>query len=239
MPVAWIIEEFPELDSTQNLLKQRAEEGAAEGLVIQAARQSQGRGRHGREWVSAPGNLMISVLLRPKARLKDVGQVGLLAGLAAAQAIGRVAAPPDLMIKWPNDILAGGRKCAGILPEAEPGPDGGIGYICLGFGINIASAPPEGAALGDVSKKNPDIVALRGAVLEALSEAYEFWLEGGFARIREEWLALAHPKGTHIRVKTGAKTVQGAFAGLDDAGNLLLQDEVVGVIRIAAGEVYL
>ena len=130
------------IGSTSDRLKALARGGAPEWTVVLADVQTGGRGREGRTWVSPPGGLYLSVLLRP--RFEKVGLLPLAAGVAVAEAAGELGVRTEL--KWPNDVLASGRKLAGILSEAASGP-AGVEWVALGIGVNVsldaARLPPE------------------------------------------------------------------------------------------------
>ncbi len=231
---------FPHLPSTQDVVKDKAAQGALEGLVIEALVQTQGRGRHGRVWVSESGNAFFSFLLRPVCRAEAVGPMALLAGLAVARAVrALVRNPEDVILKWPNDVLLAGKKCAGILIEAElQGPD--IVWLIVGVGLNVCLAPLDNTvAVQDFSAVPLARAACIGHILENFSELYTAWHRNGFDVIRKEWLALSLPLGAELSVKMGQHIMKGTFQGLDPAGNLLLCQEEGGIKTITAGEVFL
>lgn len=239
-PPLWTLRRYEECESTQILLKAWAEEGAPEGAVVQAQAQSGGYGRRGREWVSPPGNLYLSLLLRPSCPPHDISQMALVAGVALAETAGRYT--PGVILKWPNDLLerVGGRKLAGILLETELESGGqAIKWLALGVGVNIASALSEiGVALNDLAGKTVDRDAFRDEFLARLEQVYDLWREAGLGPVRARWLALAHRPGTVLKIKLGAEVLDGYFEGLDAAGNLLLRLEDGTVKTIASGEVH-
>ncbi len=202
--VDWRVEEYEGLPSTQDVVKARAATGEAEGLVVRALWQEAGYGRRGRTWASPLGNLYASALLRPPALAATrAGELSLVAGAALALAL------PGARLKWPNDLLIGGRKCAGVL--VETGLSGAVvAWAALGMGVN-ADAPPPGA--GAVPGADLD------AILEALAEVYALWQRAGLAPVRAAWLArCAHAPGQRIT----AAGHTGVFQGLDADGALLL-----------------
>ena len=217
MAVSWSLETHETLDSTQARAKELAAQSAQEGTCVQALAQNSGHGRHGREWVSPRGNLYLSFILRPKCEIRDMPQLSLVTALALAAVINH----DDLTLKWPNDILIGGKKCAGILLEREGDA------LIVGVGVNTKSAP-EGAACVDVK---------RDQFLDQFDIFYQSCLAGGFAKIRAQWLEKSYAPGTKMSVKNGSHIIQGAFIGLDSTGNLLLERE--GEIKIiSAGEIH-
>lgn len=233
----WRLKIYDELTSTNDHIRALASAGEPEYLAVMARRQTAGRGSRGRNWESPPGNLAISVLLRPTERARDVGQWALLAGVALAEALD--ATPGGrLTLKWPNDLLYDGNKLAGILVEAEPDHASGIAWVILGLGVNLATAPAladrETAVLDGAA--SPETVAWR--VLERIYAWRQERRHGGFAPIRARWLRLAQPLGTAMTVKLPRGEIAGAFAGLNEDGNLLLQTPNGRVQAVVAGEIW-
>ncbi len=243
MSLEWVIETHACLLSTQDYAKDLAgrEAGPSEGLVVQALEQKSGHGRHGRIWHSPPGNLYLSLVLCPQCSSQVVGQLSLLSALALAQALEDVIDDPALlMLKWPNDVLLGGRKCAGLLLETALGSDGGVEWVVIGVGVNIQTAPLDIAcALQDYSSEEIDIAEFRDVFLEHLKRLYEDWAVYGFENLRTEWLAKAHKAGAPLSVKIADRLENGVFHDIDAHGNLRLQMRNGLIKTIGAGEVYL
>jgi BirA family biotin operon repressor/biotin-[acetyl-CoA-carboxylase] ligase len=237
---AWRLAIHDILPSTADLCRSRAEAGEPEGLAILARQQTAGRGTRGRVWAGAPGNLFLSALLRPGGPAREASQWSLLAGVALAEAL----APhlPDeaaLSLKWPNDVLLNGRKVAGILAESAADGQGGLTWLALGFGANLAVAPvvPDRATacLAEVAlPPSPDLVAWQ--VLAALTRWQEICAQAGFAPVRAAFLARAAAPGTQLTVRFGGRMLGGIFAGLGEDGSLLLRADG-RVQAFAAGEV--
>lgn len=229
------------LESTSSLVKQRADAGAAEGLAIQALRQSAGRGRQGRGWESPAGNLYLSVLLRPDVPLREAPQWSFVAAVALAETL-KMLLPEaaDLTLKWPNDLMLKGAKAAGILVETGIAPSQALDWICIGIGVNITSKPslPDRptACLAEFLPAPPAPEGLAQSLLESLAHWHGIRLHQGFAPIRAAWLNHAPAMGAPVSVKRDAVLLEGAFAGLSPEGGLLLakNDEVQ---LILAGEV--
>lgn len=235
----WRIERYESLPSTSDLCIARAREGEEEGLVVLAGRQSGGRGRAGRQWLSPPGNLALSLLLRPNTPLAEAGQWALLAGLALIEALLAVLpqAAGGLRLKWPNDVLLEGGKLAGILIDSAAGGDGSVAWLVLGFGANLAAAP----ALAERRTEALSRLASPpspSALAEVLLERLDIWRKESFAAVREAWLRHAHPPGTPLSLTLGARHVFGRFAGLSASGALLL-DTGDGIESFPTGEVML
>jgi BirA family transcriptional regulator, biotin operon repressor / biotin---[acetyl-CoA-carboxylase] ligase len=133
---------FDEVESTSDVAKALADRGAPDGTTVIARSQSAGRGRRGRTWESPPGKaLYLSMVLRPRLAASDASWLGILGGLAAASACERLGVP-RLSIKWPNDVLAEGRKICGVLTEPRVAEDK-VDFAVLGFGVNVAQADED------------------------------------------------------------------------------------------------
>ena len=230
-PAGWRLRSFESLPSTQTLLATLAEAGEPERLAILARRQTAGRGREGRSWEGPAGNLHLSLLLRPPGPARLIPQYGLLAAVALHEA----AARPEARLKWPNDLLLGEAKAAGILAEAALAPDGAIAHLIIGFGANLAHAPvlPDRhtACLG---AEPPE--ALAGRLLHALDRWLTRAAVEGFAPVREAWMRAGPERGALLTIRQGADAVSGRYEGLAEDGGLLL---ATGgrVHRFVSGEV--
>jgi BirA family transcriptional regulator, biotin operon repressor / biotin---[acetyl-CoA-carboxylase] ligase len=232
--------------STNADLLAAARAGAAHGTVLAAEQQTSGRGRQGRTWATPPAAraLTFSVLLRP-AGIPPSGRswLPLLAGVAAARAL-RAAAAVDAVLKWPNDVLAGGAKLAGIL--AEQAGDA----VVVGIGINVGARredlpPPQPGALPPTSlallgASGTDRTTLLAAVLGELSDWYQRWAQAGDATasgLREEYLRRCATIGTAVRVELpGGAQLTGTAAGIGPAGQLVV-DTADGPVAVTAGDV--
>ena len=238
LPPAYRLVALDGVDSTNEKAKQRARDGAEEGTLVWARMQKQGRGRRGSAWASPPGNLYLSLILRPEAPQARHGELGFVAALAVGETIGAFVPPlVELRYKWPNDVLVSGKKASGILLESESGAD----WLVLGVGINVAHAPPgtetpatslreEGA--GEVPLEDVLDRFARGFLVWA-----NRWLDDGFAQIRDDWLRRAQGLGERIRVRLPSETLEGRFADLDPSGALVL-DTDAGRRLVTAGEVF-
>jgi BirA family biotin operon repressor/biotin-[acetyl-CoA-carboxylase] ligase len=233
---------FATLDSTNEEAKRRAKAGAAEGTLVWALAQSAGRGRRGRLWVSEPGNLYMSVLLRPDRPVAAAAQLGFAAALAVGEAaVLLLPKGADLAYKWPNDVLVGGRKISGILLESQAAGEARVHWLVVGIGVNLASFPESAdypaTSLADAGASGVSVEALLAAIAVRLQYWYERWREAGFAPLRQAWLERARGLGEPIRVRLPGGDTHGCFAGLDEDGALLL-DDGLAQRRIAAGDVF-
>ena len=238
---------FADVDSTQRVARDLARGGAPEGTVVIAERQTAGRGRLGRRWHSPAGlNLYCSVVLRPPLAPSAVPQIALVVGVAVAAAVAEESGRRPAL-KWPNDVLLGGRKVAGILTEMESEVDR-VHHVIAGIGVNL-NAPRNAfpralrgrvSSLFTVTDRRVDRAAFTGRLLGALEARYGRYLREGFATsVRAEWESYSCLTGTQVRVGSPEGTVAGRVLGLDADGALRLRRADGGVVRVVAGEVTL
>ena len=228
-----------ELDSTNEEARRLAEAGEGGPLWIMAERQTAGRGRRGRAWATAAGNLAATLLLRPGAPRALTGQLSFAAALAAADMAAHFAPDAPIAVKWPNDVLAGGKKLAGLLLE------GGDGWLAIGIGVNLAGHPPDtevtefpATSLAGLGIAPPSPEQALTVLAARFAHWYDLWMQGGFEHLRAAWLARAVALGRPIRARlANHETHEGVFEGIDESGALLLNEG--GRIRaISAGEVF-
>lgn len=227
--------------STNDDATKAAREGAAEGTLIWARRQTKGRGRRGRSWVSPEGNLHLSIVLRPDMLPARAGETAFIAALASADACKSLAPAADIRCKWPNDVLADGRKVGGLLIESSI-LAARIEWLVVGVGINLASHP-EGVEfpathLGRHAGTTIPVEEGLGVFMAAFEARYRLWREQGFAPIRAAWLQSAAGLGGPIRVRLENEELFGTFVGLDNEGALKLSLSDGAKRRITAGDVF-
>lgn len=239
MSLQWNIQVHERLYSTQDFLKNL---DSVEGTVVHALRQHAGRGRHGRVWEEGEGNLYLSFVLAPKKEAALMGQLSLLMGVAVYKTVATFidTDTDELMLKWPNDVLLDGRKCAGILLESDITPDGQIDKLYIGIGVNVAHAPLDiASALNAFTAAPLDVTGFRDKLLDTIKELYTRWLDGDGARVLDEWQACAHAIGSDLTVKIGESVQSGHFHGLDQYGSLILSLGENQFKTITAGEIFL
>jgi BirA family biotin operon repressor/biotin-[acetyl-CoA-carboxylase] ligase len=227
--------------STNDEALARAADGAPEGVLITARAQTAGRGRRGRSWDSAEGNLFLSLILRPDGGAEAAAAVGFAAALAIIDALEPVLpGGADVALKWPNDVLIGGRKISGLLIERTPDPKAEA--LVLGVGINLASHPNDTPyPATDLATAGGGLVP-PGRVLAAFCGAffarYLDWQEGGFAPLRAAWIERARGIGGPIVVEIEGRRFDGLFQGIDAAGALCLDLGADGMKKVTAGDVF-
>ena len=235
-----------ECASTQDMAAELARGGEPEGLVVIAETQTQGRGRKSRSWISTPGaGVCLSIILRPGLKPAQIAQIPLVAGVAAARAIRTVTGlKPD--IKWPNDLLVGGKKVAGILTEMSCELDC-INHVILGIGINVNTLksnlpePIRDIATSLQSECGRDIsrVALVQRFLTEFEAVYRRYLANGFESIRQEWKSLSNTIGSQVEITDGGERLTGEALDIDGDGFLLLKTDAGSIERIVVGDVSL
>lgn len=236
LPPGWRLETLSEIDGTNAELMRRAALGEAEGLALRAEQQSAGRGRRGRAWASPKGNLYLSVLIDSEPN--RAGQVSFAAALSLVEAIESLTGVslPDMTCKWPNDVLRGCKKVAGLLLEAVPDR----GQVVVGMGVNLMDVDVADAVypIGSLADYAIDPGALADAVCVALSRWLETWRMLGFAPLRRAWLERATGIGKEITVRMPNEDFTGTFQDLSDEGALLLDQGTDGVRTVSAGDVF-
>jgi BirA family biotin operon repressor/biotin-[acetyl-CoA-carboxylase] ligase len=218
------------VDSTQRHAAALAAEGAVDGTAVVADTQTQGRGRRGRVWLDTPGqSLLLSVVLRTSLPIARLPTLSIAAGVAVAEAL--IECGVDARLKWPNDVIVGGRKIAGVLLERHGDA------VILGLGVNVAQTSVRSQLTAQATSVaieggHADRDAILAAVLAALARWRTRLEREGFDPVRARWTALASMLGRRVT----ADTVAGTAIGLDDDGALLVQTES-GATRVLAGDV--
>jgi BirA family biotin operon repressor/biotin-[acetyl-CoA-carboxylase] ligase len=232
---------YDEIDSTNAEALRLMRQGERGPLWVTAQRQSAGRGRRGRTWVSVAGNLHASLLLADPGPAEHWPQLSFVAALAAHDAVVEVAPEikPVLELKWPNDLLLSGAKFAGILIEGEGRDEEGA--VAIGIGVNCTAHPADAAyPATDLAAGGANVspAALFAALSVKMPGRLAQWNRGnGFATIRADWLARAAGLGANIRIGLADRELAGRFEGLDDAGCLVLIAADGAKALVAAGDV--
>lgn len=235
-----------EVDSTNVRAKEEAAGGAEDGFVVLADCQTAGRGRRGRQWSSPAGeNVYVTVLLRPDFEVDKAPMITLLAACAAARAVRNLELKGARMplIKWPNDLVIGGKKICGILTEMGM-KNGKVDYVVVGTGINCNQMRFP----GEIEQKASSLKleygyevnreAVAASFLKEFEDLYEEFLKvNSLAFVREEYEALLVNKGRKVCVLEPGKEWTGEALGITDTGELIVKNEAGEFCEVASGEV--
>lgn len=226
------------IGSTNAEARNLAEDGAPDRTVVWAGEQTAGRGRHGRNWSSPPGNLYLSIVCRPICPVAHAPQIGFVVGVAMAQTL-RALCDIPVELKWPNDLLVGGQKVSGLLLESAAGETGALAWVIAGIGVNLESHPQSVETAGNLRAHGATCSAedIIEAFLPRLFAMLDMWSRDGFAAIRDQWNELALAHGTAVSVKLPDRVISGDFEGIDAAGNMALRHEGT-LVHVAAGDVF-
>ena len=236
------IEVHDALDSTNAEARRRAESGEAGPLWIMALTQTAGRGRRGRAWETAHGNLAATLLFTTVLPPAEAAQVSFVAALAAADLADHYVGVGTAALKWPNDLMIDGRKAAGILVESGTRDDGTL-WLAVGMGVNLAHAPknlerPAIAFSERLTIPPPQPTVALGVLAESFEKWRDLWSASGFAPIAKAWSARAYGLGQACEARLPNQTHRGVAEGLDEDGALRLRLADGAVLRITAGDVF-
>ncbi len=234
---------FVETDSTNTRAKALAASGAPEGTLVIAEHQTAGRGRKGRTWFSPSGRGMyLSVILRPRISPVQAPRITLIAGIAAAEMLIDNFPGLDVHIKWPNDILVGGKKVAGILTEISSDMDE-VGFVVSGMGLNVnaRSFPRDIKAIATSIALETGKPSARAPLVRGFLEAYEQWydafLTNGADPVLKRWKSLSRTLGSRVLVDGTGGRITGIAKDIDQDGSLLVEDDQGTVVPIFSGDV--
>lgn len=231
------------IDSTNDEARRLSEGGETGPLWVRSHEQTKGRGRRGRTWLSQPGNLFTTGLFTLTCGPAEAANLSFVAALAVAEAIDPHVAPGAVSLKWPNDVLIGGKKTSGILLESWHGPYGF--HLAVGIGVNVRTSPdgidqPITCVTDHVPTGQPPVTADR--LFEGLRARFQdwfvVWTKLGFAPIAQAWLARASGVGQPIVVRLPHETLEGRFCGLAPSGALQLEQPDGTIVEVTAGDVF-
>ncbi len=236
------IELLAEVASTNTLAMEMASSGAPDGSAVVAEKQTGGKGRLGRTWISPKGNLYLSVILRPDMPLHKAPVITLMGAVAVATAINN-RYKLEAAIKWPNDILIAGKKVSGLLTEVSAEQDR-IRHIVLGIGVNVnmgLEALPSGVrehttTIAAESGKQINRTVLLQDLLRNLEYWYLLFLKNP-AEVLQQWRKLNMTVGNRVTVSGTGETIEGIALGIDEEGRLIITQDDGTQRTIAAGDV--
>ena len=245
LPSGYRLVAITEIDSTNRFALERAHRGEGrDGDVIWAERQTAGRGRLGRCWQSPEGNLFVTVLVGCVGPLGRSAQIGFIAALAVRDALlglPTASGVPAVTCKWPNDILIGGCKVAGILLEVAYPLEADATLIAVGVGLNLVHRPENTRFPATCVRDAFNLVVCPWQMVGAVIGHFDHWRrireDKGFPLLRKAWLESAHGLGEPVTVRMADRELSGRFGGLDESGALLLGTPD-GSLAISAGDVH-
>jgi len=242
--VDWLagLEQLGRVASTNDVIRERGRAGAPEGTAVLAESQNAGRGREGRSWRSPAGNLFLSVLLRPVLPPDALPVLPLLAGVALAEAAAGYGVAARL--KWPNDVLVGERKLAGILVEATSSGSG-VEFVVVGVGMNLVLDPLElpeelrsrATSIRAETGRSIEPLAAARAVLARLGVWYDRLSREGRVPVLAAWRLAALPWwGERVEVRSAGARIEGVARDIDQSGALLLDTADGATLRVLSGD---
>ena len=218
-----------------------AKQGEPEGTVIAAESQTAGRGRYHRKWISEPGGLYFSMILKPALKAALAPQLTFVAALAVKEAIESYVSQP-FQLKWPNDVMIQRKKVCGILTEVETKEDA-VEFIVVGVGLNVNQTffPKEistqAISLFQVSKKKLSLDKVLDRILRRFDHWYDLYLKTGFLPIKQSWEKLSQLCGRKVEIRDQKKTITGTVKELDESGALIIESPNGDTERVYAGDV--
>lgn len=218
---------FDSLDSTNEEAKRLAHGGGSHGAVIWAKKQTAGKGRLGRNWVSSEGNLFVSILLQPEKPMKDCAELSFVAALAVIDTLEPLLPRgKKLECKWPNDILLNDKKVGGILLESFRAGEAGNSWAVVGVGINVDSFPPRtdfpATCLKEAGVELVSAKIILSRFIHHFTHEYDAWNMKGFAAVRERWLKKAWRLGKKITARLPDQSIEGVAEEIDAHGSLVM-----------------
>ena len=235
---------YDTLESTNRKAFELGRAGCDEGTAIIADSQSHGKGRIGRQWLSPSDvNLYTSLLFRPSIRPQDAHNLTFLMAVAVAEAVS-LFSPVKPSVKWPNDVLIGHKKVAGILLEMASEADR-VHFIVAGVGVNVnmeAASQPAGirgtaASLKYAAGADVDRAGFVHTLYSAVEKWYKVYMDGGFPPVLNAWRGYFASEGAHVKVTSFEKTITGICLGVDDSGALLVRTPSGAIEKVISGDV--
>lgn len=230
---------FESVTSTNTVACSEAENGAPEGSVYIAGRQTNGRGRFSRRWESPEGGVYFSLILRPDLAPAECGGLSMVTALTLTEAL-KASTGLDTFVKWPNDILLRGGKIAGVLTEMRAEGDM-VDFIVTGVGINVNTPQdrlPEGAlSVYSVLGARTRRVSLFSEILERFEKNYFAFKTGGFGVFRNSCRKVSATLGERVEVDLAGKRLSGTARDIDETGALIITDDEGRDRRFVSGEI--
>ena len=232
------IQYFPEVSSTMDTAKEMARKNCPDYTIVIADRQTRGRGRLNRTWLSDDGGLYFTMVLRPEIPVQWSFRVNFLASVTLAQVI-REMLQIEAQVKWPNDILVGEKKISGMLSELEAEPDR-VFFISIGIGINVnndpSAAEPGASSLKKIAGRQVSRKDLLARFLEVFGDRLK---NADFAEVIAEWKKYTMTLGRHVKIVTHLEESEGLAVDVDENGALVLELADGNLKKIVYGDCFL
>ena len=242
LPQGYQLRHLSEVDSTNEEARRMAAAQETVPTWIIADRQTAGRGRRGREWLSPVGNLMTTLYLPHSFDAVTAGQIAFVAGLALDSTVRElIGARAAVGLKWPNDVLVDGKKASGILLESAM-RDNRVDWLAVGLGLNLVHYPDDtpypATAIAAYSDTPPTNLEALAVLAKAFDGVYRQWQSGSFSSILHAWREVAHGLGGPIVARLENNEIEGIFMDIDDKGALILKDNDGATHVVDAGDVF-
>ncbi|WP_434732594.1 biotin--[acetyl-CoA-carboxylase] ligase [Wolbachia endosymbiont of Zygogramma bicolorata] len=229
------IHHYKEVSSTNEEALDLIDKGISNETVIIADKQTEGRGRTGKSWISPEGNLYASLIINQETDVSKLTELTFVTALAVGNTLLSFISDSNVQHKWPNDILIDGKKISGILLEKRSNSN----WLIIGIGINVNHAPlPGTTCISNYGESVSNIDLLKELIIN-FNKLRKQWLFDGFYAIREMWLKKAFKMNKQISVKLADKLYEGIFADIDKSGKLVLQQKDGSLIYFDAGELFI
>jgi len=220
--IGTVVRRFDIVDSTNDVARKLAEEGAAEGTIVAASGQTKGRGSRGRVWLSPPGvNLLVSVILKPNLPFDRMGELTFVASVAVAETLIGCCGL-DATIKWPNDVRVRDKKISGIIVEAAKG----AAIVGVGINVNWTDLPKEisgtATSVALETGKATDLECVLKSFAADLNIAYGVYRARGFGQILDKWRELESTTGKEVVISVDDECIKGLAVGVDEHGSLIV-----------------
>ncbi|WP_265017366.1 biotin--[acetyl-CoA-carboxylase] ligase [Wolbachia endosymbiont (group A) of Epistrophe grossularia] len=235
IPKGFHIHHYKEVSSTNEEALDLIDKGISNETVIIADKQTEGRGRTGKSWISPEGNLYASLIINQETDVSKLTELTFVTALAVGNTLLSFISDSNVQHKWPNDILIDGKKISGILLEKRSDSN----WLIIGIGINVNHAPlPGTTCISNYGESVSNMDLLKELIIN-FNKLRKQWLFDGFYAIREMWLKKAFKMNEQISVKLADKLYEGIFADIDKSGKLVLQQKDGSLIYFDAGELFI
>jgi len=229
------IHHYKEVSSTNKEALDLIEKGISNETIIITDKQTEGRGRTGKSWISPEGNFYASLIINQETDVSKLTELTFVTAVAVGNTLLSFIVDSNVQYKWPNDVLIDDKKISGILLEKKSNSN----WIIIGIGINVNHAPLSGTTcISNYDESVSNIDLLKELIIN-FNKLRKQWLFNEFHAIREMWLTRAFKMNKQITIKLADKLYEGIFADIDKSGKLVLQQKDGSLIYFDAGELFI